>query len=77
VCGVLSPHPHAHRYGHCVGIAGCVMCWVALIKLHLADSANVRWNAVRFVLAAAHINYYSLSGGALTIEEWAVVQVCG
>ena len=61
-------------YGHCVGIAGCVMCWVALIKLHLADSANVRWNAVRFVLAAAHINYYSLSGGALTVEEWAVVQ---
>ena len=53
------------------------MCWVALIKLHLADSANVRWNAVRFVLAAAHIHYYSLSGGALTIEEWAVVQVCG
>jgi len=61
-------------YGHCVGIAGSIMCWVAMVKLHLVDDANVRWNAVRFMLAAAHVEFYGLSGGQLTAEEWLVVQ---
>lgn len=61
-------------YSHCVGIAGSIMCWVAMVKLHLADDANVRWNAVRFMLAAAHVEYYGLSGNQLTSEEWLVVK---
>ena len=46
-----------HLYGHCVGIGGTTMEWVALIKAHSGglpepERAGAQWNAVRFVLAA-------------------------
>lgn len=49
-------------YAHCVGIGGATMQWVAIIKLHVRDDANVQWNCVRFMLAAAHVAYYGLHG---------------
>ena len=60
-------------YGHCVGIGGATMQWVALVKLHLPDKVNVHWNAIRHILAAGHVEYYSLSGGELTPSEWKII----
>ena len=37
-----------------------VRCWVTLVKLHIPNNANVKWNAVRHMLAAAHVEYYTL-----------------
>ena len=64
-----------NMYGHCVGIGGATMQWVALVKLHLPDKVQVQWNAVRFMLAASHVEYYSLSGGGITPDEWKIC--CG
>ena len=60
-------------YGHCVGIGGATMQWVALVKLHLPQRPDLQWNAVRFILAASHVEYYSLSGGELTDQEWMII----
>ena len=60
-------------YSHCVGIGGATMQWVALVKLHLPDKVNVHWNAIRHILAAGHVEYYSLSGGELTPSEWKII----
>ena len=78
----LAPaSPRHHRcyarffqmYSHCVGIGGATMQWVALTKLHLPDKIHLQWNAIRHILAAGHVEYYSLSGGELTTEEWQVI----
>ena len=61
-------------YSHCVGIGGASMCWVGLVRLHLTDNTNAQWNCVRYNLAAAHLLYYSLSGGRLSDEEWRVIR---
>ena len=53
-------------YGHAVGISGAIMCWCALVKLHLPAKPALQWNAVRHMVAAAHIEYYSLYGWAGT-----------
>jgi hypothetical protein len=42
-------------YGHCVGLGGSCMNWVALVKLHFPDNPNTQWNAVRLILAAMHV----------------------
>ena len=36
---------------------------------------QVQWNAARFMLAASHVEYYSLSGGGITPDEWKIC--CG
>jgi len=62
-------------YKACVGMGGETMCWVALIKLHLTDDPAVRWNCVRFLLAAQHWVMYTLRpGGKVTDEEWDIIQ---
>jgi hypothetical protein len=48
-------------YAQCVGIGGSSMNWVALVKTKLLDEPNTRWNAVRYMLAANHVLYYSLN----------------
>jgi len=63
-------------YEHTVGIAATTMCWVALVKLHLADAGKVvQWNAVRHILAASHVHYYVLNGaeGDISEREWSVI----
>jgi predicted membrane chloride channel (bestrophin family) len=60
-------------YGHCVGISGGIMCWVAMIKVTLSKDATIRWNCTRYLLACQHMVYYSLHAGAVTDEEWAVI----
>lgn len=67
-------------YGHCVGIGGTTMEWVSLVKAHsmgLAESARVaaQWNAVRLVLAATHLLYYTLHGENISEDEWKMIMV--
>ena len=62
-------------YMHCVGISGAIMCWTTLVKLHLHDQdANVQWNCLRHMHAAAHVQYYTLQGADLTEDEQHVIQ---
>lgn len=61
-------------YGHCVGIGGAIMCWVALCKLNLKRDDTLNWNCTRFMLAAQHVVYYGLSQGGLSTEEWGVIR---
>ena len=62
-------------YKHCVGISGAIAVWTALVKLHLSSQdPNVQWNCLRHMHAAAHIQYYTLQGEALTEEEMCVIQ---
>lgn len=64
-------------WGHCVGLGGSTMNWVALVANHFPDDPNQQWNAVRLVLAAMHIQYYTLNessgGAAIEDDEWAVI----
>lgn len=65
-------------YGHCVGIGGTTMEWVALVKQHSAgmrepERSSAQWNAVRFVLAAGHLLYYALHGDGLSDDEWQMI----
>lgn len=49
-------------FGHCVGIGGAVMEWTALVRNHFPEQAvDAKWNAVRLVLAAVHVHYYTLN----------------
>jgi hypothetical protein len=61
-------------YGHCVGLAGATMDWVGLVRNHLPEDPNVQWNCTRLVLAALHIQYYTLNesdgGEAIDASEW-------
>jgi len=61
-------------YGHCVGISGNVMNFVALVRNHFPADPNVQWNATRLLLASMHIQYYTLNessgGAAIDPEEW-------
>lgn len=56
-------------YEHCVGIAGCTMVWASLVRLHLPANKVLQWNAMRYILAAAHVEYYDLTEG-ISHDEW-------
>lgn len=56
-------------YQHCVGIAGCSMIWASLVRLHLPAKRTMQWNAMRFILAAAHVEYYDITDG-MSHDEW-------
>jgi hypothetical protein len=51
-------------YEHCMGIGACILEWAALLKNHLSDDKAVKWNAMRFLLAAMHLHYYSLNSSS-------------
>jgi hypothetical protein len=60
-------------YGHTVGMGGKTMEWTALVKAHSPSGAEhmwTQWNAVRPMLAAMNILYYSLFGGDMDDTEW-------
>jgi len=61
-------------YGHCVGIAGNVMNFTALVRNHFPSDVNVQWNATRLLLASMHIQYYTLNesdgGAGISNDEW-------
>jgi len=59
-------------YGHCVGIGSRTMEWVGLVTLHLPRDKNIHWNAVRYILAAAHVQYYVMvtSAAAVIEHDW-------
>ena len=57
-------------YEHCVGIAGCTMVWASLVRLHLpTNNKSLQWNCMRYILAAAHVEYYDLTEG-ISLDEW-------
>ena len=63
-------------HAHVVGIGGHTMVWIGLVKIHLtcspegADSANNRqWNAVRHVLGAMQVFYYTINSTGVRYEE--------
>lgn len=65
-------------YGHCVGIGGTTMEWVSLVKWYSEGipepiRSTARWNAVRYVLGATHVLYYSLFGTGLEEDEWKIM----
>ena len=64
-------------YSHTVTLGSKAMEWTALVKLHsLRDTPEQRWaqwNAVRPMLAAMNILYYSLFGGSMSHSEWDMV----
>ena len=61
-------------YKACVGVGGTTMCFVSLLKLHLPADDGIRWNCIRFLLAAQHYVYYTLRpGGKVTDEEWDII----
>jgi predicted membrane chloride channel (bestrophin family) len=65
-------------YSHCVGIGGATMEWVALVKTstkHIAEPERVaaQWHAVRLILAAQHLLYYSLYGDGVQDAEWRMI----
>lgn len=51
-------------YTHVIGIAGCTMVWVGLVKTHLVEvvpGEHRLWNAVRYVVAAGQCFYYEIN----------------
>ena len=60
-------------FGHTVGIGGSTMIWAGLVRLHVRDNFAVRWNAMRFILAASHLLYYRLDGG-MDDDDWKTVR---
>jgi predicted membrane chloride channel (bestrophin family) len=65
-------------YGHTVGIGGTTMEWVCLVRscstgLAEPERSTARWNATRFVLAAAHVLYYALHGESISEDEWRMI----
>ena len=63
-------------HAHVVGIGGHTMVWIGLVKIHLTcspegtDSANNRqWNAVRHVLGAMQVFYYTINSTGVRYEE--------
>ena len=48
-------------FGHCVGLGGAMMNWVALVRVHFPADPDRRWNATRMLLAAMHIQYYTIN----------------
>ena len=65
-------------YGHCVGLGGTLMNWVGLVKVSFPDDKDAQWNATRLILAALHIQYYTLNessgGAAISEEEWSIIR---
>jgi hypothetical protein len=58
-------------YGHCIGMGGIVQDWAALVRLHLPDDPDLRWNATRRVVASMHILLYMLNeGSGVDDHEW-------
>ena len=60
-------------YSNCVGIGGQTMVWAGLVRLHVRDNFAVRWNAMRFILAASHMLYYRLDGG-MDEADWKTIR---
>jgi len=61
-------------FGHCVGLGGTCMNWVALVKITFPADKDQQWNATRLILASMHIQYYTLNesegGAAISEQEW-------
>ena len=69
-------------YGHTVGIGGTTMEWTALVKCYSAsvpqaDRPAAQWNAVRLILAATHLQYYTLHGEGISSDEWELIIMRG
>ena len=62
-------------YDHCVGIGSATMVWVGLVTLHLRRHRQLHWIAVRFILAASHVQYYVMVADEVHPEEWMTIQV--
>lgn len=61
-------------YSQCVGVGARSMEWVGLVTLHLPRDGVLHWNCCRFILAAAHVQYYEVnSNKGLDDEEWQVI----
>lgn len=61
-------------YESSVGLMGCAMNWVGLVRNHLPRDGNLQWNATRLMLASMHIMYYtsqtSEGGKDISATEW-------
>jgi predicted membrane chloride channel (bestrophin family) len=69
-------------WGHCVGLSGTTMNWVALVQTSLGQcDAGTKWNCTRYVVAALHVLYYTLNfssgGSGVSSEEWSIIQTRG
>jgi len=63
-------------FGHCVGLSGTGMNWMALLQTALPDGTDraTKWNCARFVLAAHHLLFYTLnSTQKVSDDEWKLV----
>lgn len=50
-------------YGHCVGMHGSIMEWVALIKVEFTHlDLSAQWNVLRLMLGALQVHYALLGG---------------
>ena len=67
-------------FGCCVAMGGTMHEWVYLVKAHFRnESANMRWNLARTLLAAMHVHYAFLSGEkshskSISRKDWLRIQ---
>jgi hypothetical protein len=65
-------------YSNCVGIGARTMEWVGLVTMHIPRDSTLHWNCCRFILAAAHVQYYEVNSAdsihnSVDSEEWKVI----